>query len=133
MKKIPISILNAINSSFIIIEDLINEMEVVFKNENKIFFKLEMKISVEKMKKIEENIKEIKKILKNIKNELNLKEERISDRAIINSRCAKIWEILNEMRGDKFKKYGKIPEEVKEYLSPTIEKILKLLNEIVKL
>ena len=132
MKKIPISILNAITSSFTIIEDLINEMEVVFKNENKIFYKVERKISVEKMREIEKILKEIKKILKNIKNELNLKEEKVSDRAIINSRCAKIWEILNDMRGDKLKKYGKMPEEVKEYLNPAIEEILKLVNEIVE-
>jgi len=133
MKKIPLSILNAITSSFTIIEELVCEMEVVFKDESKIFSKVEKKINVEKMKKIKENIKEIKEILKNIKGELNLKEEKVTDKAIINSRCAKIWEILNDMKGDKLKKYGNIPEEVKKCLEPVIERILKLVNEIVEL
>ena len=98
MKKIPLSIQNAITSSLTIIEDLVCEMNIVFKDENKIFSKIEKKISIEKMKKIRENIGEIKKILQKLKNELNLKEEKISDVAIINSRCAKIWEILNDLK-----------------------------------
>jgi hypothetical protein len=64
---------------------------------------------------------------------LNLKEERISDMAIINSRCAKIWEILNDLKGEKLKKYGSVSEDLKNYLNPEIEKILKRVNEIVDL
>jgi tetrahydromethanopterin S-methyltransferase subunit B len=133
MKKIPLSIQNAITSSLTIIEDLVCEMDIVFKDENKIFSKIEKKISIEKMKKIRENIGEIKKILQKLKNELNLKEEKISDVAIINSRCAKIWEILNDLKGEKLKKYGSVSEDLKNYLDPEIEKILKLVNEIVDL
>jgi hypothetical protein len=133
MKKIPLSIQNAITSSLTIIEDLVYEMDIVFKDENKIFSKIERKISIEKMKKIRENIEEIKKILQKLKNELNLKEERISDMAIINSRCAKIWEILNDLKGEKLKKYGSVSEDLKNYLNPEIEKILKRVNEIVDL
>jgi hypothetical protein len=133
MKKIPLSIQNAITSSLTIIEDLVYEMDIVFKDENKIFSKIEKKISIEKMKKIRENIGEIKKILQKLKNELNLKEERISDVAIINSRCAKIWEILNDLKGEKLKKYGSVSEDLKNYLDTEIEKILKLVNEIVDL
>ena len=133
MKKIPLSIQNAITSSLTIIEDLVCEMDIVFKDENKIFSKIEKKISIEKMKKIRENIGEIKKILQKLKNELDLKEERISDVAIINSRCAKIWEILNDLKGEKLKKYGSVSEDLKNYLDPEIEKILKLVNEIVDL
>jgi hypothetical protein len=133
MKKIPLSIQNAITSSLTIIEDLVYEMDIVFKDENKIFSKIEKKISVKKMEKIKENIEEIKKILKKIKEEMNLKEERISDVAIINSRCAKIWEILNDLKGEKLKKYGSVSEDLKNYLDTEIEKILKLVNEIVDL
>jgi len=133
MKKIPLSIQNVITSSLTIIEDLVYEMDIVFKDENKIFSKIEKKISIEKMKKIRENIGEIKKILQKLKNELNLKEERISDVAIINSRCAKIWEILNDLKGEKLKKYGSVSEDLKNYLDTEIEKILKLVNEIVDL
>ena len=133
MKKIPLSIQNAITSSMTIIEDLVCEMNIVFKDENKIFSKIEKKISVKKMEKIKENIEEIKKILKKIKEEMNLKEEKISDVAIINSRCAKIWEILNDLKGEKLKKYGSVSEDLKNYLDPEIEKILKLVNEIVDL
>jgi hypothetical protein len=133
MKKIPLSIQNAITSSLTIIEDLVCEMDIVFKDENKIFSKIEKKISVKKMEKIKENIEEIKKILKKIKEEMNLKEEKISDVAIINSRCAKIWEILNDLKGEKLKKYGSVSEDLKNYLDPEIEKILKLVNEIVDL
>jgi hypothetical protein len=67
MKKIPLSIQNAITSSLTIIEDLVYEMDIVFKDENKIFSKIERKISIEKMKKIRENIEEIKKILQKLK------------------------------------------------------------------
>jgi hypothetical protein len=133
MKKIPLSIQNAITSSLTIIEDLLYEMDIVFKDENKIFSKIEKKIGVKKMEKIKENIEEIKKILKKIKEEMNLKEERISDIAVINSRCAKIWEILNDLKGEKLKKYGSVSEDLKNYLNPEIEEILKLVNEIVDL
>jgi hypothetical protein len=67
MKKIPLSIQNAITSSLTIIEDLVYEMDIVFKDENKIFSKIERKISIEKMKKIRENIEEIKKNIAKIK------------------------------------------------------------------
>ena len=135
MKKFSLlsSVQNAIVSSFTIIEDLVYEIENIFNEENKIFSKVAKKINIEKKRKIEENIKEIKNILKKIKYELNLKEEEISDIAIINSRCAKIWEILNDLKDEKLKKYGDISEDFKNYLNPEIEKILKLVKEIVDL
>lgn len=129
MKKIPLSIQNAIISSFSTIEELISEIETIFNNEDRIF----VKIKKSPNKEIERKLEEIKEILKKVKEELNLKEEVISDKAIIGSRCAKIWEILNDMKVEKLKKYGNIPEDLKNYLNPLIEKILKLVNEIVDL
>lgn len=129
MKKIPLSIQNTIISSFSTIEELISEIGTIFNNEDRIF----VKIKKSPNKEIEKKLEEIKEILKKVKEELNLKEEVISDKAIIGSRCAKIWEILNDMKVEKLKKYGNIPEDLKNYLNPLIEKILKLVNEIVDL
>ncbi|MGC8977389.1 MAG: hypothetical protein ACP5OB_07190 [Candidatus Ratteibacteria bacterium] len=82
---------------------------------------------------MKKKIEEIKEILKCVKKDLGLKEEIIKDKAVINSRCAKIWEILNDMKGEKLRKYGNVPEDIKNYLNQAIEKILKIINEIVEL
>mgnify|MGYP001263500292 CR=1 FL=1 len=132
-RKIPLSIRNALSSSFSIIEELIEEIDNVFKKEENLFLKIERRIDKKGQKKIEENIKQIKTILKNLKKEFNLDEEKISDKTIISSRCAKIWEILNDVKGNKLRKYGEVPDYLKKYLDPEIEKILKLINEIVDL
>ncbi len=132
-KKISLGVKNAIRSSLLIIEDLISEIESIFKEKEKILLKIEKKMNQEKQNRIKENISQIRNILREIKNELNLEEERISDKAIINSRCAKMWEILNDMKGEKLKRYGSTSEEIKRYLDFKIKIILKLIDEIVDL
>ncbi|HOM27817.1 MAG TPA: hypothetical protein PKV21_09995 [bacterium] len=129
MKKVPFSIQNAIFSSFLIIEDLIDEIENLLDND-RIFLKIEKDFGRHRI--VLGKIKQIKEILKELKKDLNLKEEIITDKAIIGSRCAKIWEVLNDMKGEKLKKYGDIPDWVKSVLNFKVEKILKLINEMVK-
>ncbi|MCM8785110.1 MAG: hypothetical protein NC827_01715 [Candidatus Omnitrophica bacterium] len=131
MKKISLSIQNALTSSFLIVEELINEIENAFNNKDRIFSKI--KKNIEKKEEIEEKIRRIKMVLKKIKEDLNLREEIILDKAIIGSRCAKIWEILNDIKGEKLRKYGDVPKSFENYLDPLIEKILKLVNEIMDL
>ncbi len=132
MKKISFSIQNTLKSSISVIEELVTEIEEVLKDDKMIFTKIERKITGEKNKELKK-IKEIKIILQEIKRDLGLKEEVIIDKAVINSRCAKIWEILNDMKGEKLKKYGNVSEDVKNYINSAVEKILKIVNEVVDL
>ena len=132
MKKISFSIQNTLKSSISVIEELVTEIEEVLKDDKMIFTKIERKITGEKNKELKK-IKEIKIILQEIKRDLGLKEEVIIDKAVINSRCAKIWEILNDMKGEKLKKYGDVSEDVKNYINSAVEKILKIVNEVVDL
>ncbi|HOK57214.1 MAG TPA: hypothetical protein PLF90_07785 [bacterium] len=133
MKKISFSIQNTLKSSISVIEELVTEIEEVLKDDKMIFTKIERKITGEKNKELKKKIKEIKIILQEIKRDLGLKEEVIIDKAVINSRCAKIWEILNDMKGEKLKKYGNVSEDVKNYINSAVEKILKIVNEVVDL
>ena len=133
MKKISFSIQNTLKSSMSVIEELVTEIEEVLKDDKMIFTKIERKITGEKNKELKKKIKEIKIILQEIKRDLGLKEEVITDKAVINSRCAKIWEILNDMKGEKLKKYGDVSEDVKNYINSAVEKILKIVNEVVDL
>lgn len=131
MRKTKIEILkNAFLSSFLVIEELLNEIESFFEVKKRIFVKIKKTTDRESMLL---KIGEIKEILKELKKKFNIKEEEITDTAIVNSRCAKIWEILNDLKSEKLKRYGEIPEEIKKEIDPLIEKMIVLINEIVDL
>lgn len=131
MKRTKINIIkNVFLSNLSIVEELLSEIELVFEKRERIFLKINRKIEE---KKILTKINEIKMILKGLKKEFDIKEEEITDEAIVNSRCAKIWEILNDLKSDKLKRYGEVPKELKDILDPKIERLIYLINEIVDL
>lgn len=121
---------NAFLSSFSVIENLLEEIEAFLKPKERMFFKIKRNLDQRELKL---KIIEIKNILKDLKEKLGIKEEEITDIAVINSRCAKMWEILNDLRSDKLKRYGEIPEEVKSITESSIKKLIDLVNEIVDL
>lgn len=110
---------NAFLSSFSVIENLLEEIEAVLEPKERMFFKIKRNLDQRELKL---KIIEIKNILKDLKEKLGIKEEEITDIAVINSRCAKMWEILNDLRSDKLKRYGEIPEEVKSIAESSIKK-----------
>lgn len=131
MRKEKIDIIkNAFLSSFSVIENLLEEIEAVLEPKERMFFKIKRNLDQRELKL---KIIEIKNILKDLKEKLGIKEEEITDIAIINSRCAKMWEILNDLRSDKLKRYGEIPKEVKSITESSIKKLIDLVNEIVDL
>jgi len=130
--RIPESYRNALSSQLGVIEELLNEIESVLKEEeNFLFLKIERKIKKEKRKKIEEKIEELKKIISDMKREFNLKEDVLTDVAVISSRTSKIWEILCDMKTEKMKRYGKIPDGLSDILDPLINRMIKLTERIV--
>ncbi len=130
--KIPESYRNALSSQLGVIEELLNEIESVLKEgENFLFLKIERKIKKEKRKKIKEKIKELKKIISDMKQKFNLKEDVLTDIAVISSRTSKIWEILSDMKTEKMKRYGKIPDGLSDILDPLIDRMIKLTERII--
>ena len=129
--KIPEGYRNALSSQLGVIEELLKEIESVLKEENFLFLKIERKIKKEKRKKIEEKIKELKKIISDMKRKFNLKEDVLTDVAVISSRTSKIWEILCDMKTEKMKRYGKIPDGLSDILDPLIDRMIKLIERIV--
>lgn len=129
-RKIDI-IKNAFLSSFYIIEELLNEIEFFLERKERFFMKV--KRSGINEEKILSKINEMKTILRKIKEELSIKQEETTDIAIINSRCAKIWEILNDLKSEKLKRYGEIPMKIEIFIEPLIKKLISLTNEIVDL
>jgi len=130
--KIPESYRNALSSQLAVIEELLNEIESVLKDkENFLFLKIERKIKKEDRKKINERIKELKKIIAVMKRKFNLKEDVLTDIAVISSRTSKIWEILCDMKTEKMKRYGKIPDGLSDVLDPLIDRMIKLTERII--
>jgi len=130
--KIPESYRNALSSQLGVIEELLNEIESVLKDEeNYLFLKIERKIKKENRKKINERIKELRKIIADMKQKFNLKEGVLTDIAIISSRTSKIWEILSDMKTEKMKRYGKIPDGLSDILDPLIDRMIKLTERII--
>jgi len=130
--KIPESYRNALSSQLAVIEELLNEIESVLKEEeNFLFLKIERKIKKEDRKKINERIKELKKIISVMKRKFNLKEDVLTDIAVISSRTSKIWEILCDMKTEKMKRYGKIPDGLSDVLDPLIDRMIKLTERII--
>ncbi|MCX7917559.1 MAG: hypothetical protein N2589_05475 [bacterium] len=121
---------NALLSSFSVVEELIEEIEFILEDRERIFLKYRKSIEE---KVIKMKIFEMKKVLLDLKEKLNIKEEEVVDKAVINSRCAKIWEILNDLRIEKLRRYGEINQDIKLIIEPSIKKLLKLTNEIVDL
>jgi len=130
--KIPESYRNALSSQLAVVEELLNEIESVLKEEeNFLFLKIERKIKKEDRKKINERIKELKKIISVMKRKFNLKEDVLTDIAVISSRTSKIWEILCDMKTEKMKRYGKIPDGLSDVLDPLIDRMIKLTERII--
>ncbi|MCS7179750.1 MAG: hypothetical protein NZ891_00130, partial [bacterium] len=92
---------NALLSSFSVVEELIEEIEFILEDRERIFLKYRKSIEE---KVIKMKIFEMKKVLLDLKEKLNIKEEEVVDKAVINSRCAKIWEILNDLRIEKLRR-----------------------------
>jgi len=118
--KIPESYRNALSSQLAVIEELLNEIESVLEEENFLFLKIEKKIKKEDRKKINERIKELKKIISVMKRKFNLKEDVLTDIAVISSRTSKIWEI-----------YGEPPDALSGVLDPLIDRMIKLTEDII--
>jgi len=130
--KIPESYRNALSSQLAVIEELLNEIESVLKEEeNFLFLKIERKIKKEDRKEINKRIKELKKIISDIKRKFSLKEDLLTDIAIISSRTSKIWEILCDMKTEKMKRYGKTPDGLSDVLDPFIDRMIKLTERII--
>jgi len=129
--KIPESYRNALSSQLAVIEELLNEIESVLEEENFLFLKIEKKIKKEDRKKINERIKELKKIISVMKRKFNLKEDVLTDIAVISSRTSKIWEILCDMKTDKMKRYGEPPDALSGVLDPLIDRMIKLTEDII--
>ncbi|MCM8771627.1 MAG: hypothetical protein NC922_00915 [Candidatus Omnitrophica bacterium] len=129
MKKAKVDLIkNVFLSNLSTVEELLIEIELIFEKRERIFLKIKKQIDE---KEVMLKISKIKKVLKDLKKEFNIKEEEMAETAIVNSRCAKIWEILNDLKSEKLKRYGEIPKDLGIILDPKIEEIIYLINEIV--
>lgn len=109
------------------IEKLIDEYE----KEKFIFLKVERKRKKKQREEIKKKIEELKNTIREIKKKFNLKEETLTDIAIISSRASKIWEILCDMKTEKMKRYGKAPDGFHDVFDPVVNKMIKLVEEMI--
>jgi len=119
-----------------VLEDTISEVEeIIMKdaNQRKLMNETIDNISSWEKALILKRIEEIRGLINYIAKELNLEKRREETRSQILGAMTIQWVNLEEIKSKKLSGYGEVPDEMREFLDPQVDRIISLVNEIAKI
>jgi hypothetical protein len=119
-----------------ILEDTISEVEeIIMKDANrrKVMTETVDNISSWEKARILRCTEEIKKLVNHIAQKLSLEKRGEETKGQILGSMAIQWVNLEEIRSKRLRGYGEVPNELREFLDPQVDRIMSLVDEISKI
>lgn len=130
-RSLPENHLRSVSSSMYLIEKLLLDIQHVFlENGSLRMLETTGKITPEKREVLLQTIKQISLALNQFADKYQLTKQTLSQGQIINSRKAKMWEILNNTTSDSLKGFGTFPPELKDEFDADLHHLLQLVEKI---
>lgn len=76
-------------------------------------------------------IERIRLAFQEIRATLSLPQTSGDPAGVVFSRCAKMWEVLSDMRTKRLQRYGQTPAGLSDYLDPRIDEVLSSIERIL--
>ncbi len=119
-----------------ILEDTITEVEEIMMkdaNRSRVMTETIDNISPWEKARILRCTEEIKKRINHIAQKLSLEKRIEETKSQILGSMAIQWVNLEEIKSKRLRGYGEVPDELKEFLDPQVDKIMSLVDEISKI
>ena len=118
-----------------VLEDSISDVEELIKSTNRRKIMTEAVDNLSSWEKvlILKRIESIKELINHIVQELNLERRREETTSRILGSMTIQWVNLEEIKSKRLRGYGEVPDELREFLDPRVDKIMSLVNEICKI
>jgi len=75
-------------------------------------------------------IKDLFRELARLQSELALRKQQIDLRRTLNARLSHMWVTLLESKAESLKGYGEVPDELRAFLDPRIDRLLELWSRL---
>jgi hypothetical protein len=118
-----------------ILEDTISEVGEIIKstNQRKVMTETVNNLSSWEKALILERIEEIKELINCIARELNLEKRVEETKSRILSAMTIQWVNLEEIKSERLRGYGEVPDGLREFLDPQVDKLMNLVDEICRI
>ncbi len=117
-----------------ITETFLDETERLIKEDKTdfhIMYKYTDDTSKEYRDKIINDINKCRVIIKTIKNQFQCDAEIMPIPKVIAGRLSYLWEVLEDTKSDKLKRYGDVNNALKDKLDPLLTNLMGLLSDII--
>jgi hypothetical protein len=118
-----------------ITEMFLDEIEHLITKDNAdshIMYKYTDLPSSESRDKIINDINKCRVIIKKIKDEFQCETEIMSIPKVVGGRLSYLWEVFEDTKSDKLKRYGDVDPALKNKLDPLLTNLMELLSKLMK-
>ena len=122
-------------ASLSVVDEMLSELDDLLEGEHigSIFTEVVNTLDSKDRQSIHEKVKNMCHKIKDIKTTLGLSSKVVSNKALISSRCGKIWEILSGLETKRLRNYGEPPDGLSKYLDCRIDELIDNIGEIAEL
>jgi hypothetical protein len=121
---------NALASRLRVLEEDCREVERYLNGLEGICFEYPDTISESAKRAAKATLKEFLRRLAALQRGLGLRKQRIDLRNLLNARLSHMWVTLHESKAESIRGYGALPDEVRMFLDPRIDQLLKLRDQL---
>ena len=125
--SIPDTYYNALSCGFCVIEEMLSDISGAITRETQ----QADPATLEQLQQLEKEISNLQMQVQEVTTALNLDSTPESLQGILMSRCAKIWQVLCELRTDRLHGYGETPKGLPQYLDPRIDSMIRCIDSIL--
>jgi len=124
---------SAIGARMRTVEEDCREILGYLEGSSGVFSEISSEFSEATQQRIHALILEILESLVPIRLDLGLRKQQVGLRNLVNARLSRIWVTLHESKAQSLRGYGAVPEELKAYLDPRMDELLKLVHHLRKI
>ena len=124
---------NALAARLLILEEDCREIERYLDGFEGIYYAYIGTLSEPDKRATRATLKEILRHISKLQRELGLRRQQIELHKLLNARLSHIWVTLHEGKSQYLRAYGTISDELRTFLDPRVEELLRLLSRLRKI